>query len=145
MFFIVLLLKSLEIMFGIFIFFFVWVFRGCVVEKFKKYQFDEDEIECVGKFGGFGVFEQFKSEIVVVEDGEEMEGGDEEEDWEDEDDEEGNEEVDNDDDDEKMDEDKEFEKLFDFNDLLVFKMDEYDEEEFKGVGKYLLYVLISLS
>lgn len=123
----------------------VWVPRGRAAEKPKKYQLDEDEIERVGKLGGPGVLEQLKSEIAAVEDGEEMEGGDEEEDWEDEDDEEGNEEADNDDDDEKMDEDKEPEKPFDPNDLSAFKMDEYDEEESKGVGKYLSYVSISLS
>lgn len=123
----------------------VWVPRGRAAEKPKKYQLDEDEVERVGKLGGPGVLEQLKSEIAAVEDGEEMEGGDEEEDWEDEDDEEGNEEADNDDDDEKMDEDKEPEKPFDPNDLSAFKMDEYDEEESKGVGKYLSYVSISLS
>lgn len=123
----------------------VWVPRGRAAEKPKKYQLDEDEIERVGKLGGPGVLEQLKSEIAAVEDGEEMEDGDEEEDWEDEDDEEGNEEADNDDDDEKMDEDKEPEKPFDPNDLSAFKMDEYDEEESKGVGKYLSYVSISLS
>lgn len=114
----------------------VWVPRGRAAERPKKYQLDEDEIERVGKLGGPGVLEQLKSEMAAVEDGEGMEGGDEEEDWEDENDEEINTKADNDDDDdEKMDEDKEPGKLFDPNDLSAFKMDEYDEEESKGVGK----------
>lgn len=114
----------------------VWVPRGLAAERPKKYQLDEDEIERVGKLGGPGVLEQLKSEMAAVEDGEGMEGGDEEEDWEDENDEEINTKADNDDDDdEKMDEDKEPGKPFDPNDLSAFKMDEYDEEESKGVGK----------
>ncbi|OXG12739.1 periodic tryptophan protein 1 [Cryptococcus neoformans Tu401-1] len=113
----------------------VWVPRGRAAERPKKYQLDEDEIERVGKLGGPGVLEQLKSEMAAVEDGEGMEGGDEEEDWEDENDEEINTKADNDDDDdEKMDEDKEPGKPFDPNDLSAFKMDEYDEEESKGVA-----------
>lgn len=131
-------LKSRETMSGTLISSLVWVPRGRAAERPKKYQLDEGEIERVGKLGGPGVLEQLKNEMAAVEDGDEMEGGDDEGDWEDEDEEDGNAKAENDDDDdEKMDEDKEPEKPFDPNDLSAFKMDEYDEEESKGVGKPL--------
>ncbi|WWC68026.1 uncharacterized protein I206_101945 [Kwoniella pini CBS 10737] len=117
----------------------VWVPRGKSSAEPKRYNLDDTELERVGKLGGPGVLEKLRQE---------MEGMDvaEGEDWEDvdEDGEEGSDSASEDgveangaeeDGDVDMDDEpKDSSKPSDPNDLSAFKMDEYDNEESKGVA-----------
>ncbi|WVW78351.1 hypothetical protein I302_100305 [Kwoniella bestiolae CBS 10118] len=110
----------------------VWVPRGKSSAEPKRYNLDDSELERVGKLGGPGVLEKLR---------EEMEGMDvgEGEDWEDvdEDDEEGSGSGSDNEADGDVDMDAEPQepaKPSDPNDLSAFKMDEYDNEESKGVA-----------
>ncbi|OCF58716.1 periodic tryptophan protein 1 [Kwoniella mangroviensis CBS 10435] len=114
----------------------VWVPRGKSSAEPKRYNLDDTELERVGKLGGPGVLEQLR---------EEMEGMDvgEGEDWEDVDEDDGegsgsdedNENAEVAEHDVDMDtEPHEPPKSSDPNDLSAFKMDEYDNEESKGVA-----------
>ncbi|WVQ98150.1 hypothetical protein IAU59_005272 [Kwoniella sp. CBS 9459] len=118
----------------------VWVPRGKASLEPKRYNLDDEELERVGKLGGPGVLEQLKEEMEgldvdeggwedVDEDGEEGSGseGDEQDGAEDKEGESDNEDVD-------MDAEPTASKPSDPNDLSAFKMDEYDDEESKGVA-----------
>ncbi|KAK8847490.1 hypothetical protein IAR55_005348 [Kwoniella newhampshirensis] len=113
----------------------VWIPRGKAALQSKKYAIDEDELERVGKLGGPGVLEKLREEM------DEMDVG--EGDWEDVDGEGSNDEGSDeesvtadaaDDEDVNMDEDPKPTAPSDPNDLSAFKMDEYDQEESKGVA-----------
>lgn len=110
-----------------------WVPRGRAALQPKKYQLDEAELERVGKLGGEGVLEQLKSQMAQME----TEDGGEWEDVGEEDDEEDEEEADGEDADADAPmETDEPAKPTDPNDLSAYKMDEYDQEESKGVGEW---------
>ncbi|WVN89388.1 uncharacterized protein L203_104611 [Cryptococcus depauperatus CBS 7841] len=102
----------------------VWVPRGRASQRPKRYQLDDAEIERVGKLGGPDVLEKLKDEMAGLERGDGDK--DDEEDWEDE--------VEGEDGDEEEDEQMQEDKQVDPTDLSAFKMDEYDEEESKGVA-----------
>ncbi|KAL7419384.1 rRNA-processing protein [Cryptotrichosporon argae] len=102
-----------------------WIPRGRAARQPKKYTLDEAEIERVGRLGGPGALEKMREEMEAME-VEDKEG------WEDVDEEDGEEDDDDDEEngDAKMDEDK----PSDPNDLSAYRMDEYDQEESKGVA-----------
>nr|ODN93713.1 periodic tryptophan protein 1 [Cryptococcus depauperatus CBS 7855] len=102
----------------------VWVPRGRASQRPKRYQLDDAEIERVGKLGGPDVLEKLKDEMAGLERGDGDK--DDEEDWEDE--------LEGEDGDAEEDEQMQEDKQVDPTDLSAFKMDEYDEEESKGVA-----------
>ncbi|WVR04706.1 hypothetical protein IAU60_001717 [Kwoniella sp. DSM 27419] len=115
----------------------VWVPRGKAALEPKRYNLDENELERVGKLGGAGVLEKLREEMEGMDVGEEG--------WEDvdEDGEGSNSGSDGDEDEDAEEtEDGDVEmgaepieaKLHDPEDLSAFKMDEYDDEESKGVA-----------
>ncbi|OCF32514.1 periodic tryptophan protein 1 [Kwoniella heveanensis BCC8398] len=117
----------------------VWVPRGKAAHEPKRYNLDDEELERVGRLGGPGVLEQLKEEMEgldvdeggwedVDSDGEE--GSDSEVDEQDGEDKESG----SDDEDVDMDAEPATSKSSDPNDLSAFKMDEYDDEESKGVA-----------
>ncbi|WRT64681.1 uncharacterized protein IL334_001615 [Kwoniella shivajii] len=118
----------------------VWVPRGKASLEPKRYNLDDSELERVGKLGGPGVLEKLREEMEGMDVGEGEEWEDVGEDGEgsgsgsgsgseDEDESKAdNEDVDMDT------EPKEPPKPSDPNDISAFKMEEYDNEESKGVA-----------
>ncbi|WWD21581.1 hypothetical protein CI109_106067 [Kwoniella shandongensis] len=116
----------------------VWVPRGRSAPQPKKYTIDEEELERVGKLGGPGVLEKLREEMEGMDvgegDWEDVEAEAEDDDEDSEDGEDGEAETAEADEDVKMDEDPKPAAPSDPNDLSAFKMDEYDQEESKGVA-----------